>query len=137
MSKFKATEVKCNGTGGHGYRGALKHKGAITKIVEEVKSNLSTEDFWLLTQAQNQKQPYSSELYQGRRYGSVDDLTYRLISGLANYCYSYLESEELVEMHLISVLASLTYEEKQYLVIDAARDCAGADHWYAFEKDWG
>lgn len=137
MSKFKATEVKCNGTGGHGYRGALKHKDTITKIVEEVKSNLSIEDFWLLTQAQNQKQPYSSELYQGRRYGSVDDLTYRLISGLANYCYSYLESEELVEMHLISVLASLTYEEKQYLVIDAARDCAGADHWYAFEKDWG
>ena len=23
------------------------------------------------------------------------------------------------------------------VVVDACRDCAGADHWYAFEKDWG
>jgi predicted RNA-binding protein with EMAP domain len=86
---------------------------------------------------QNQNQPYSAELYKGMRYNSSSDLAFRLISGLAQYCYSYLQSEELVEMHLISVLKTLTYEEKQYLVIEAARDCAGADHWYTFEKDWG
>jgi hypothetical protein len=28
-------------------------------------------------------------------------------------------------------------EEKVTLVADACRDCASADHWYTFEKDWG
>ena len=137
MSKFIATEVKCNGTGGAGYTGALKHKETIINIVDEVKSNLSEDAFWQLTQKQNEQQPYTAELYQGTRYNSNNDLAYRLISGLGQYCYAYLQSDELIEMHLIHVLKTLTYEEKQYLVIEAARDCAGADHWYTFEKDWG
>lgn len=137
MSKFIATKVKCNGTGGAGYQGALKHKDTILKIVEEVRSSMSPESFWQLVQLQNQKEAYSAELYAGRRYNSNDDITYRLVSGLARHCYSYLESDELIEMHLIHVLKTLSLEEKQYLVVDAARDCAGADHWYTFEKDWG
>ena len=28
-------------------------------------------------------------------------------------------------------------EEKVYMVLDALRDCASADHWYTYEKDWG
>lgn len=137
MSKFIATEVKCNGTGGSGYTGALKHKETIINIVDEVKSNLSEDAFWQLTQKQNEQQPYTAELFQGSRYNSSNDLAYRLISGLGQYCYAYLGSNELIEMHLIHILKTLTYEEKQYLVIEAARDCAGADHWYTFEKDWG
>ena len=55
MSKFIATKVKCNGTGGAGYQGALKHKDTIFKIVEEVRSSMSPESFWQLVQLQNQR----------------------------------------------------------------------------------
>jgi hypothetical protein len=55
---------------------------------------------------------------------------------LANYIYPKFNNEVLTEMYVGGLFSRLTYEEKLILVVDAARDCAGADHWYTFEKDW-
>ena len=65
------------------------------------------------------------------------EVRYTFGDQLGQYSGRIKSTDELIEMHLIHVLKTLTYEEKQYLVIEAARDCAGADHWYTFEKDWG
>jgi hypothetical protein len=60
-----------------------------------------------------------------------------LVTGIAGHVSSYLDSDELIEMHVGAVLNNLTIDEKVYMVLDALRDCASADHWYTFEKDWG
>ena len=64
-------------------------------------------------------------------------LPFLLITGIANYVSSYMPNDELIEMHVGAVLPMLTMDEKVYMVLDALRDCASADHWYTYEKDWG
>jgi len=132
MSKFNAKEVKCNGIGGSGYNAALKHKNQILAIVEEVRNSIGLDEIWkqILTIDPG------SDYHQGSRFLSSENNASRLITGLGNYTHSYLNSDELVEMHLGAILNNLTFEEKVILVVDACRDCAGADHWYTFEKEW-
>ena len=132
MSKFNTKEVKCNGIGGSGYQGALKHKDQILAIVEEVRNSIGLEAIW----KQILENDPIGDYHQGRRFLTADDNVSRLITGLGNYTHSYLNSDELVEMHLGAILNNLTFEEKVILVVDACRDCAGADHWYTFEKEW-
>ena len=106
MNQFNATEVKCNGVGGYGYQAALKHKSAITDIVNEVRHHLGLEAIWQKVIENNP----NDDFHQGHRFLEVDSNVSRLVTGLANYCYSYLKSEELVEMHLGAVLNNLTFE---------------------------
>ena len=78
-----------------------------------------------------------TEYYAGRRYNGVEDNAYRLTTGIARQVSSYMKDDKLIEMHVGAILNNLTIDEKVYMVLDALRDCASADHWYTFEKDWG
>tara|TARA_B110000259_G_scaffold26588_1_gene27504 strand:+ start:1261 stop:1659 length:399 start_codon:yes stop_codon:yes gene_type:complete len=131
MKQFKVSEVKCNGVGGQGYQAVLKHKEQIQAICQEVRNVLGLDQLYALATVDE-----SSDYYSGSRFNSVEDNAYRLISGIARHCSTYLESDELIEMHVPSVLKTLTFQDKVTLVVDACRDCAGADHWYTFEKQW-
>lgn len=132
--KFNATEVKCNGVGGSGYQGVLKHKEAVQSIVDEVVNTIGRDRLYELAVASGEKY---DDFYAGRRFNSNEDLMYRLVSGIARYVSSKLENDLLIEMYVGAQLKMLSYEDKQTMVVDAARDCASADHWYTFEKDWG
>ena len=77
------------------------------------------------------------EYHPGSRYTDLDSNASRLITGIAKHVYSYMQDDNLIEMHVGAVLDNLTVDEKVYMVLDALRDCASADHWYTFEKDWG
>lgn len=132
MSKFKASEVKCNGVGGHGYQAVLTHKDAILEICQDVRDLIGIEKLWELATVEP-----NVDYHQGTRFNSVEDNAYRLITGIANHVSEYIPTSELIEMHVGAILPMLTMEEKVTLVADACRDCASADHWYTFEKDWG
>lgn len=131
--KFIAKDVECNGIGGHGYGSAIKHRGLIQNIVDEVVNTIGRERLYELAIASGDDH---RDYYAGHRFNSNEDLMYRLVSGLANYVYPKFDNEELAEMYLGAQLNMLSYEDKQTLVVDAARDCASADHWYTFEKQW-
>ena len=132
MSKFKVSEVKSNGIGGEGYQAVLIHKDAIVEICQEVRDLLGLDKiFELITEDS------TNDYHRGHRFEEVENNAYRLISALAKHCSTYLDSDELIEMHIPAVLKGLTTEDKVTIVVDACRDCASADHWYAFEKDWG
>jgi hypothetical protein len=131
--KFNVNEVKANGVGGYGYSAVSKHHGAIRSIVDEVVTTLGRDKLYELAVASGEKY---DDFYAGSRFNSNEDLTYRLISSLSNYIYPKFDSDELTEMYVAGLLVRLSAEEKQILVVDAARDCASADHWYTFEKQW-
>ena len=132
MNNFKVSEVTCNGTGGQGYRAVLKHKDAIVEICQEVRDLIGLDElFSLATKDKN------SDYHRGYRFEEVENNAYRLITGIANHVSEYIPTSELIEMHVGAILPMLTMEEKVTLVADACRDCASADHWYTFEKDWG
>jgi len=61
--------------------------------------------------------------YASSRFLSNDTVFIRIISGLRNANF---------EPHV----DSLTMEEIEHLINKALKDCASADHWYAFEKEW-
>ena len=132
MSKFNVNEVRCNGVGGSGYQAVLKHKATIQEICQEVRDLIGIEKLWELATVES-----NVDYHQGTRFNSVEDNTYRLITGIAKHVSEYIPTSELIEMHVGAILTMLTMEDKVTLVADACRDCASADHWYTFEKDWG
>ena len=132
MSKFNVNEVRCNGVGGSGYQAVLKHKATIQEICQEVRDLIGIEKLWELATVES-----NVDYHQGTRFNSVEDNAYRLITGIAKHVSEYIPTSELIEMHVGAILTMLTMEDKVTLVADACRDCASADHWYTFEKDWG
>ena len=131
--KFIASEVKCNGIGGSGYQSVMKYKGSLQSIVDEVVNTIGRERLYELAVASGEKY---DDFYAGHRFNSNEDLMYRLASGLGNYIYPKFNQDALVEMYLGAQLNMLSYDDKQTMVVEAARDCASADHWYTFEKQW-
>lgn len=132
IKQFKASEVQCNGIGGKGYKAVLKHKDAIQGICQEVRDLIGTEELYSLATID-----INTDYHRGIRFEEVEDNAYRLITGIAQHVSSYMEDETLIEMHVGAILPILTMKDKVTLVADACRDCASADHWYTFEKDWG
>ena len=136
MNQFNYKEIKCNGIGGRGYQAVLKHKDQIQAICQEVRDLLGDKLWDKMIKQASEVDTYT-EYYAGSRYQGVEDNAYRLVTGIAKHVSTYLKDDLLIEMHVGAVLNNLTIDEKVYIVLDALRDCASADHWYTFEKDWG
>lgn len=136
MNQFNYKEIKCNGIGGRGYQAVLKHKDQIQAICQEVRDLLGDKLWDKMIKQASEVDTYT-EYYAGSRYQGVEDNAYRLVTGIAKHVSTYLKDDLLIEMHIGAVLNNLTIDEKVYIVLDALRDCASADHWYTFEKDWG
>ena len=136
MKQFNYKEIECNGVGGRGYQAVLKHKDQIQAICQEVRDLLGDRLWEKMIKQASQVDSYG-EYYAGSRYTRVEDNAYRLATGIAKQVSSYLDSDELIEMHVGAILNNLTIDEKVYMVLEALRDCASADHWYTYEKDWG
>lgn len=135
-AQFNYKEITCNGVGGYGYQAVAKHKDQIKSICQEVRDLLGDQLWKKMRQHADEKEGWG-EYHPGSRYTDLDSNTSRLITGIAKHVWSYLPNEHLAEMHVGAVLSMLTIDEKVYMVLDALRDCASADHWYTFEKDWG
>jgi len=136
MAQFNYKQIKCNGIGGSGYGAVLKHRDQIQSICQEVRDLLGDKLWDKMIEHANSVENWG-DYHPGTRYSNVEDNSYRLVTGIANHVSTYLNSDELIEMHVGAVLNNLTIDEKVYMVLDALRDCASADHWYTFEKDWG
>ena len=131
---FNASDVRCNGVGGFGFQPAMKSKDLIKRIIKEVREELGTDAIFETIVAENQR----DDFFAGRRFTDVDDVVARLATGLGEWsCDKLGRSAELIEMNVRAILETITKEDAITIVIDAHRDCAGADHWYEFEKDWG
>ena len=136
MDQFNYKKIECNGIGGRGYQAVLKHKDQIQAICQEVRDLLGDKLWGKMIKQASEVDTYT-EYYAGSRYQGVEDNAYRLATGIAKHVSTYLKDDLLVEMHVGAILNNLTIDEKVYMVLDALRDCASADHWYTFEKDWG
>lgn len=136
MDQFNYKKIECNGIGGRGYQAVLKHKDQIQAICQEVRDLLGNKLWDKMIKQASEVDTYT-EYYAGIRYQGVEDNAYRLATGIAKHVSTYLKDDLLIEMHVGAVLNNLTIDEKVYMVLDALRDCASADHWYTFEKDWG
>ncbi len=111
MKQFNYKEIKCNGVGGSGYQAVLKHKDQIQSICQEVRDLLGDKLWDKMIKQASEVDTYT-DYYSGSRYNSVEDNAYRLVTGIARQVSSYLDSDELIEMHVGAVLNNLTIDEK-------------------------
>ena len=129
---FKASDVSCNGVGGAGYRSVMASKDLVEKIIRDVREQLGLDEIFNRITAADP----SGEYYKGQRFLEEGAIVSRLITGIGNLLHSKFNDDLLVEMNAKHILETITNEDAITIVIDAHRDCASADHWYMFEKEW-
>lgn len=87
------------------------------------------------------------EYHSGSRFNNDRDITTRICSAITKQAVGThfphslgmnLEDHEVLLMEGIikSFVDSLSGSEMDTIILDGMRDCASADHWYTFEKDW-
>lgn len=130
--EFVASEVRCNGVGGRAYQQVLNHKASLQEMVDETLSDITRDELFEMVVGTGE----GYGLYMGPRFMSNEDIVSRLIGAIGTYAYSKLGDEDLVEMYVGAQLNMMSYDDKLTLIVEAARDCASADHWYEYEKDW-
>ena len=139
--KFNVNEVKCNGSGSLSTLVSKDNRNAIQTFVSVYRK---TTDFEQLVCEIEANDPNSDYLY-GRRCKEDDTITYRITSALGSYATEQfggskfdapVEVRALAEMWINAQIEMFTGKVMATLVKDALRDCAGADYWYTYEKEW-
>jgi hypothetical protein len=130
--KFNVSDVKCNGAGSYASLISEDNYNAIQTYVSVYRK---VEDFrdLIVEMAQKTKE----DALFGSRCMNDRAITDRIATALGDYAMGKWENiEALAEMWINAQIAMFTGSTMTALVKDALRDCASADYWYAFEKDW-
>ena len=87
----------------------------------------------------------NDDYYFGTRFNSNSSVADRAISAVCSAAFNGLEhtpekpTDEQIEAaknDIIEFFEKIDGKTMDYLIIDAMRDCASADHWYKYEKQW-
>lgn len=83
----------------------------------------------------------ADDYHLGSRFNSNDSVAERLLSAVASHIQYLLhltssreEVEASLELEIDHFFENVKGSDLDYLINDAMRDCASADHWYTFEK---
>ena len=137
---MKVEQIKCNG-----YSFSAPTKPSQPLLLTSIKlfrMRFSPEDIMAKIDAIQ-----ADDYYFGTRCRDDDNVYGRIASAITSAAIKeiYPESQnKVMEDDQVSVLEgfisafteSLSGSEMDALIIDAFRDCASADHWYKFEKQW-
>ncbi len=95
--------------------------------------------------------PVDEDYYEGHRFSSNSDVAGRLLSAIGGKIYSELRKSRMYKMETIedytatteivalegdAFINSLSGSTLDLLISDSMRDCASADYWYKFEKQY-
>ena len=128
-------EFKCNGIGN-------------TQAANNVKPTIQTAVSVLRLRKSNDEIiasfPVNDDYYVGSRFSNDEAVATRVCSGLVNYAEKQLYNKTtneyasplIVEGFITSLIDSLSGTEMDAIILEGMRDCASADHWYKFEKQW-
>jgi hypothetical protein len=136
--EFNAQEVVCNGI----------VAGCGTVLTEKNQSILKTfinTHFLMVDKKQLlQELEDSNRIIDpwivGSRAGDTDAIISRMVSGLLQYAYAkfnYVEGyQKLSEMWINAQVEMMSAKDVITIMESALIDCATADHWYMYEKQW-
>ena len=140
--QFNASEVTCNGNIG----------GCAVVLTAENKSILSTflkTHFMMapqqvILQELEDSDMISADWIIGRRAGDIDEIINRMVSGLVCYALDKFQSDggtykahrELADMWVNAQVKMMSAKDIITIMEKALADCAEADHWYTYEKEW-
>jgi hypothetical protein len=138
MNTIKIENVKCNGlTGGYG-NATLSVRGIIQTAISVFR--MRHDDIL-------EMMPHGN-YYPGPRFKDDERVTDRICSGLYEAAIQQVTNtswpahnaspEQFVEIVKVieNTVNSISGKEMDALILEGMRDCAEADHWYQFEKQW-
>ena len=133
--KFNAAEVVCNGI-------SIGAKSTLTEDNYQTLSTFLKTHFMMSPQNVILEELNDSNRIQynwmvGRRVKSIDDIITRMVSGMYTYAQTKFEKRELSEMWINAQIKMMTAADIITVMEKALIDCATADYWYTYEKDWG
>lgn len=78
------------------------------------------------------------DYHTGTRFNSDEAVSIRIATALVIESRIELRCEDpiIIEGYIKAFVDSLSGSEMDVLILEGMRDCASADHWYAFEKEW-
>ena len=134
---MKVSDVKCNGIGPFNHNHPSRQQ--IQTAISLLRMRISKEEIF-------EKFPKGHDYYAGSRFNSDNDVAIRIMSAITDNVFvthinkrsfDITDDDNLLVIKIIeSFVNSLKGSEMDELIIDGMRDCAGADHWYTFEKEW-
>lgn len=130
--KFNVSDVKCNGAGGYASLISDDNYNAIQTYISVYRK---AEDFRDLIVEMTQET--KEDMLYGTRCMDDRAIADRIVTALGGYAMNKWDNiQGLAEMWINAQIAMFTGGTMAILVKDALRDCASADYWYTFEKDW-
>mgnify|MGYP000132298711 FL=1 len=135
---FNANDVTCNGI----------IAGCSTILTSESHAHLKTflDTHFMMTDKNELLQELEdSNLIDGRwivgsRASDTDQIIDRMVSGMYNYAILKFKgnygSNLLAEMWINAQVNLMTAQDIIIIMEKALIDCASADHWYTYEKQW-
>ena len=126
---MKVSNIKCNG---------VSNTIAAKSSIPTIKTAISLFRMRFEESEIFEKFPKNDEYYNGSRFNDNDVVTLRIASALVEEAEKELRTNDalIIEGYIASFVDSLSGTEMDQLIIDGMRDCASADHWYTFEKQW-
>ena len=137
---MKLTDIKCNGESSLSPSAELAAPYLQTAI-SVFRLRYTEKDILTAIHKLNPNGDY----YFGIRCSNDSSIYYRIAIAISLTAYNELfkgiselskEQFETLQKYIVNFVESLNGSEMDALIIDAFRDCAEADHWYKFEKQW-
>lgn len=135
---MNAESIKCNGlTGGFG--------NATLSVQSTIQTAVSL--FRMRHDDILEMLPHG-DYHPGTRFKSDEDVTKRICSGLYEAAIQEVTGkswpshnatpEQFVEvvMMIENFIENISGSDMDIIILEGMRDCASADHWYTFEKQW-
>lgn len=76
------------------------------------------------------------DYHTGERFLDDESVTTRICSGLVELASNISNPHNTIEENIESFVYSLSGPELDQIILEGMRNCASADHWYTFEKEW-
>jgi hypothetical protein len=137
---MKVEQIKCSG---YGFSAPVKpSQPLLLTSIKLFRMRFSPEDIMAKIDAIQ-----ADDYYFGTRCRDDDSVYRRIASAITSaaikeiypeFQNKVMENEQVLvlEGFISAFTESLSGSEMDALIIDGFRDCASADHWYKFEKQW-
>jgi len=132
--KFDSQEVICNGIT-VGAVGTLNEDNRST-LEAFIKTHFMMSPPEVILKELEDSGMFTSDWIIGSRASSIDSIITRMVSGLFEYGMSKFQNKELTVMWINSQVKMMTARDIINILESALMDCASADHWYKYEKQW-
>ncbi len=135
--------VKANGISFNpNYPSVQEFRPIIETAISVFRLRYSNDDILSMLNSIDNREDY----YFGIRFNDNSRVADRALSAVCSTAFKdgleygpqspTVEEIEMAQNSIVEFLKNIDGKTMDLLIIDAMRDCASADHWYKYEKQW-